>query len=56
MWFKSRYTRHLEVEVERLRAENRALLNSLLVRSGFQPLDAPAGEHKPVTAQPRKRS
>ena len=33
-----RYTRTLEDEVERLRAENRALLNSLLGTAGFPPI------------------
>src|SRR2546425_13198280 len=41
-WFKSRYTRHLEEEVARLRAENRAMLNSLLARRGFPPIDLAA--------------
>ena len=67
-WFKSRYTRHLEEEVTRLRAENRAMLNSLLARSGFPPIDL-AAAGAPVTksahsgfargengGQPRKRS
>lgn len=35
-----RYTRTLEDEVERLRGENRALLNSLLGTAGFPPLPA----------------
>ena len=36
-----RYTRTLEDEVERLRAENRALLNSLLGAAGFPPIHLP---------------
>src|SRR2546425_9929190 len=68
MWFKSRYTRHLEGEVARLQAENRAMLNSLLARSGFPPIDlAAAGAPAKKSAhgefargenggQPRKRS
>ena len=36
--FKSRYTRGLEDEVERLRDENRALINSVLGISGLPPL------------------
>ena len=68
MWFKSRYTRHLEEEVARLQAENRAMLNSLLARSGFPPIDlAAAGAPAKKSAhgefargenggQPRKRS
>jgi hypothetical protein len=44
LWRKlttTRYTAWLEDEVERLRAENRAMLNSLLVRGGVQPIDTP---------------
>src|SRR2546422_4398096 len=67
-WFKSRYTPHLEKKVARLRAENRAMLNSLLARSGFPPIDlAAAGAPAKKSAhgefargenggQPRKRS
>ena len=36
--WRDRYTRTLEDEVERLRAENRALLNSLLGTAGFPPI------------------
>jgi hypothetical protein len=36
--FKSPYTRGLEVEVERLRDENRALINSILGIAGLPPL------------------
>jgi len=35
---RSRYVRALEQEVERLRAENRALVNSLLGTAGFPPV------------------
>jgi hypothetical protein len=35
---RSRYVRLLEEEVARLRAENRALVNSLLGTAGFPPL------------------
>ena len=35
---RSRYVRLLEREVERLRAENRALVNSLLGTAGFPPV------------------
>jgi hypothetical protein len=35
---RSRYVRLLEQEVERLRAENRALVNSLLGTAGFPPV------------------
>ncbi len=52
--FRSRYVRLLETEVERLRAENRALVNSLLGTAGFPPLDWPGGLRDPVEA-PRVR-
>ncbi|MBZ5662591.1 MAG: hypothetical protein LAO08_19480 [Acidobacteriia bacterium] len=35
---RSRYVRALEQDVERLRTENRALVNSLLGTAGFPPL------------------
>ncbi len=43
----TRYTRALEDEVERLRAENRALTNSLLGTVGIPPLDFSEGAKKP---------
>ena len=43
-----RYTRTLEDEVERLRAENRALLNSLLGTAGFPPIPASGGPEAPA--------
>lgn len=39
---RSRYVASLEDDVQRLRAENRALLNSLLGTAGFPPVDFPA--------------
>ena len=45
----TRYVGLLEGEVERLRAENRALTNSLLGTAGFPPVDYPA-----TSAQPRE--
>jgi hypothetical protein len=36
---KSSYTRMLESEVERLRAENRALLNSVMTQAGLPPIE-----------------
>ena len=39
--FRSRYVRELEREVERLRAENRAMMNSLLGTAGIPPLQIP---------------
>jgi hypothetical protein len=35
---RSRYVRLLEAEVDRLRAENRSLVNSLLGTAGFPPV------------------
>ncbi len=49
----SRYTRALEAEVERLRAENAALVNSLLEHEGYRRMDEPAEEHKEVRARTR---
>jgi len=46
---QSRYVGLLEGEVERLRAENRALTNSLLGTAGFPPVDYP-----PTSQQPRE--
>ena len=40
--FGQRYVRALEQEIERLRGENRALMNSLLGTAGFPPVDFPA--------------
>lgn len=51
----SKYTRLLEEEVTRLRAENRALLNSLLGTAGFPPVDFPAATPLPLSRL-RKRS
>jgi hypothetical protein len=58
---RSRYVRLLEeqvarerAEVERLRAENRALLNSLLSTAGAPPIEAPA--HPAQIAPIRRRS
>jgi hypothetical protein len=53
---QGRYVGLLEGEVTRLRAENRALTNSLLGTAGFPPVEYP----EPVKLQPvprlRKRS
>jgi len=45
---RSRYVESLQEEVQRLRAENRALINSLLGTAGFPPIEFPA------TPQPRE--
>lgn len=50
---RSRYVVLLEEEVGRLRAENRALMNSLLGTAGFPPVEFGDGA-KPVMA-PRLR-
>ena len=42
----TRYTRTLEAEVARLRAENRALLNSILGIAGVPPISVAEGEWK----------
>ena len=53
----SRYVGLLEGEVERLRAENRALTNSLLGTAGFPPVDYPATSSQPrEITRARKRS
>jgi hypothetical protein len=53
---RGRYVRLLEEETARLRAENRALVNSLLGTAGFPPLaleqEAP---HGPVALPPMRR-
>jgi len=54
-WTATRYTRLLEAEVARLRAENRALLNSILGIAGIPPVTVamPSGsesEQQPVHA------
>ena len=54
---QSRYVGLLEGEVERLRAENRALTNSLLGTAGFPPVDYPATSSQPrEIPRTRKRS
>jgi hypothetical protein len=51
---RSRYVRVLEEEVARLRAENRALVNSLLGTAGFPPVDFPEAK-VPGQSSPRLR-
>jgi len=50
--FHRRYVRALEEESARLRAENRALLNSLLGTAGIAPLETP---HPPGPLAPHTR-
>jgi len=54
----AKYVRALEDEVARLRAENRALLNSLLGTAGIPPLEIPGGEGatRPAAMPTRRRS
>jgi hypothetical protein len=52
----SRYVGLLEGEVARLRAENRALMNSLLGTAGFPPVDFPASTEPREVPRTRKRS
>jgi len=52
---RRRYVVSLEDEVARLRAENRALLNSLLGTAGVPPIDSQVG-HGPMVSTVRRRS
>ena len=54
--FRSRYMESIEDEVARLRAENRALLNSLLGTAGFPPVDLPAPPQSRELPRLRRRS
>jgi hypothetical protein len=53
---RTRYVGLLEGEVARLRAENRALTNSLLGTAGFPPVDFPEAAKLQPLSRPRKRS
>jgi len=53
---QSRYVGLLEGEVTRLRAENRALTNSLLGTAGFPPVDFPAAAKPQELPRTRRRS
>jgi hypothetical protein len=53
---RSRYVRLLEEEVARLRAENRALTNSLLGTAGFPPVEYPEAPKPQALPRLRKRS
>jgi hypothetical protein len=54
--FTGRYVSLLEAEVVRLRAENRALTNSLLGTAGFPPVDYPEAPKPQSLPRLRKRS
>jgi len=47
---RSRYVCALELDVERLRGENRALVNSLLGTAGFPPISLDEDARRGVTA------
>jgi hypothetical protein len=53
---RSRYVGLLEGEVLRLRAENRALMNSLLGTAGFPPVEFPEAPKPQPLPRLRKRS
>ncbi|HYL82779.1 MAG TPA: hypothetical protein VE263_00975 [Candidatus Angelobacter sp.] len=53
---QSDYVRMLEEEVSRLRAENRALMNSLLGTAGFPPVEFPEAPKPQPLPRLRKRS
>src|SRR5713101_5910698 len=55
LW-RSSYVRVLEEEVSRLRAENRALMNSLLGTAGFPPVEFPEAPKPQPLPRLRKRS
>lgn len=52
----SRYVRALEGEVERLRAENRALMNSILGIAGIPPVIAPSDASTPAASASKAAS
>ena len=52
--FRSRYVLLLEEEIARLRAENRALLNSLLGTAGFPPIHLPEARQARVSPVRRR--
>jgi len=53
---QTKYVGMLESEVARLRAENRALTNSLLGTAGFPPVDYPEPVKPQALPRLRKRS
>lgn len=55
-FLSSRYVCLLEEEVSRLRAENRALMNSLLGTAGFPPVEFPEAPKPQALPRLRKRS
>jgi hypothetical protein len=55
-WLRPRYVQLLEEDVARLRAENRALMNSLLGTAGFPPVEFPEAPKPQTLPRVRKRS
>lgn len=55
-FLRSKYVDTLEAEVCRLRAENRALMNSLLGTAGFPPVEFPEAPQAQPLPRLRKRS
>ena len=55
-YLRSDYVQLLEEEVSRLRAENRALMNSLLGTAGFPPVEFPEAPKPQPLPRLRKRS
>jgi hypothetical protein len=55
-FWRSKYIGLLEEEVSRLRAENRALMNSLLGTAGFPPVEFPEAPKPQPLPRLRKRS
>jgi hypothetical protein len=53
---QGKYVGLLEADIARLRAENRALTNSLLGTAGFPPVDFPAETKPQALPRLRKRS
>jgi hypothetical protein len=51
-----KYVGLLEADVARLRAENRALMNSLLGTAGFPPVEFPEAPKPQILPRVRKRS
>jgi hypothetical protein len=56
IWLRSKYVSALEADVARLRAENRALMNSLLGTAGFPPVEFPEAPKPQALPRLRKRS
>ena len=52
-WYRGRYVQRLEEENKRLLDENRRLLNIMLPRLGYNPLDEPAP--KDTSKKPRRK-